>query len=79
MARMLFHGLFGSENPTRACFTFLHAVANKERGDEVEIVLGGDAVVLIQDSLINALVPLGWPPLKETFAKVLQHKIPIHV
>jgi predicted peroxiredoxin len=79
MAKFLFHALVGSENPTRACFPFLQAVANKERGDDVEIALGGDAVVLIQDSIINSVVPVGWPPLKETLAKVIQHGIPIHV
>ena len=79
MPKLLFHALTGSENPTRACFPFLQAVANKERGDEVEIALGGDAVVLIKDSIINSVVPVGWPPLKETFEKVIQHGIPIHV
>ena len=79
MAKLLFHTLNGSENPTRACFPFLQAVANKERGDHVEIALGGDAVVLIRDSVINSVIPVGWPPLKETFAKVLEHRIPIHV
>ncbi len=79
MARLLFHALVGSENPTRACFPFLQAVANKERGDDVQIALGGDAVVLMKDSVINAVVPVGWPSLKETFAKVVEHGIPIHV
>jgi hypothetical protein len=36
MAKLLFHALVGSENPTRACFPFLQAVANKERGDDVK-------------------------------------------
>ena len=79
MVKLLFHSLVGSENPTRACFPFLQAVANKERGDAVEIALGGDAVVLMRDSIIESVIPVGWPPLKETFAKVVQHGIPIHV
>jgi predicted peroxiredoxin len=79
MAKLLFHALVGSENPTRASFPFLQAVANKERGDDVSIALGGDAVVLIRDSIINSLVPVGWPSLKETFAKVVEHEIPIYV
>lgn len=79
MARLLFHSLVGSENPTRASFTFLQAVANKERGDEVEIALGGDAVVLIRDEVIDSVVPVGWPSLKDTFQKVVQYGIPIHV
>jgi predicted peroxiredoxin len=79
MAKLLFHALVGSENPTRASFPFLQAVANKERGDDVSIALGGDAVVLIRDSIINSLVPVGWPSLKETFAKVVEYEIPIYV
>ena len=79
MKKLLFHVLVGSENPTRACFPFLQAIANKERGDDVTIALGGDAVVLIRDAIINSVVPLGWPPLKETFEKVVQHGIPIMV
>lgn len=79
MARMLFHALIGSENPTRACMPFLQALANAERGDQVEIALAGDAVVLIRDEVIDSVVPVGWPPLKETFQKVVAHGIPIHV
>jgi predicted peroxiredoxin len=79
MARLLFHSFTGSENPTRACFPFLQALANKERGDEVEIALGGDAVVLIKNSLIDSVVPVGWPPLKETFEILRHYNIPIHV
>jgi predicted peroxiredoxin len=79
MAKFLFHGFQGSENPTMATFPFLQAVANKERGDDVQIALAGDAVVLIKDAVINSVVPVGWPSLKETFEKVLQHGILIHV
>ena len=79
MARMLFHGFHGSENPTMACFPFLQALANKERGDDVEIALAGDAVVLMKDEVINSVVPVGWPLLKETFEKVRDAGIPIHV
>ena len=79
MARILFHGFHGSENPTLACFPFLQALASKEHGEDVEIALAGDAVVLMQDAVINSVVPVGWPTLKETFAKVVQNGIPIHV
>jgi predicted peroxiredoxin len=79
MAKFLFHAFQGSENPTMAAIPFLQAVANKERGDEVEIALAGDAVVLIRDAVIDNVLPVGWPPLKETFGKVVEHGIPIHV
>jgi predicted peroxiredoxin len=77
--KILFHSFVGSENPTRASFPFLQAVANKERGDEVVIILAGDGVVMIKDSIINAVVPVAWPSMKETFKKVLKLKIPIYL
>lgn len=79
MARLVFAGWHGTENPTMASFPFLQALANKERGDDVEIVVAADAVVLMKDAVINAIFPVGWPPLKETFQKVLDARIPIHV
>jgi hypothetical protein len=33
----------------------------------------------MKDAIIESVVPVGWPPFKETFQKVLEHKIPIHV
>jgi predicted peroxiredoxin len=77
--KILFHVLVGSESPTRACFPFLQAINHKERGDEVSIALAGDAVVLIRDAVIDSVVPVGWPPLKDTFEKVVQCGIPIYV
>jgi predicted peroxiredoxin len=79
LAKMVFQVLVGSENPTRACFPFLLAVAQKEHGDEVVISLAAEGVVLIRDAVINSLIPLGWPPLKETFQKVKDYGIPIYV
>ena len=79
MARILFHVLVGSEFPTRAGFPFLQALNHKERGDEVSIALAGDAVVLIRDAVIGSVIPVGWPPLKDTFEKVVQYGIPIYV
>ncbi|MBI2321927.1 MAG: hypothetical protein HYU88_07510, partial [Chloroflexi bacterium] len=72
MAKLLFHSLVGSENPTRACFTFLQAVANKERGDEVEIALGGPLtavyfmpmiVDLASDGTLEAILQGGLLPM----------------
>ena len=77
--KILFHSFVGSENPTRACLPFLQAVANKERGDDVQIALAGDAVVLMRDAVIDSVIPVGWPPLNETFEKVVKLGIPINV
>jgi predicted peroxiredoxin len=79
LAKIAFQVLVGSENPTRACFPFLQAVAQKERGDEVTIALAAEGVVLIRDAVINSLTPVGWPPLKETFQKIKDYGVPIYV
>ena len=79
MAKLAFVATHGSEDPTKACFPFLQAKNAAEAGMEAEISLLGDAVVLIKDAVINSVIPVGWPPLKELFAAVVAHKIPIFV
>ena len=77
--KFLLIGLVGSENPTRANFPFVWAIALKEAGNEVRIELAGDATVLMRTSVSNNVTPVGWPPFKEALAKVIELKIPIYV
>jgi len=79
MSKLLFYVLVGSENPTRVCFPFLQAVANKKMGNDVKIALDGDAVVLMSDSTINTVIPRAWPQLKKILAMVIGNGIPIYV
>jgi predicted peroxiredoxin len=69
---------WGSDDPTRASFPFLHGIALAEAGHEVQIFLLGEGVYLMRDSTLNAITPVGWPPLKEIFPKVLANKIQIY-
>lgn len=69
---------WGSDDPTKAVFPFLHANALAEAGHEVQIFLLGEAVSLMRASLAEAVVPVGWPPLGETLARTIDLKIPIH-
>ena len=55
---------WGSDDPTKACFPFLHGTALAEAGHEVQIFLLGEAVNLMKESVLNAVTPVGWPPLK---------------
>jgi predicted peroxiredoxin len=71
--------LAGSENPTRANFPFVWAVALREMGHEVRIELAGDATVLIRTVVVNNVSAVGWPPIGQIFAKVVELKIPIFV
>jgi len=77
--KLLIKSASGSDDPTKACFPFLHANAFAEAGHEVRIFLLGEAVSLMKDELIAALTPVGWPPLSEIMPKTIEHKIPIDV
>jgi len=61
--RVLVKGAWGSDDPTKAAFPFLHGKALAEAGHEVQIFLLGEAVSLMRDPVANAVVPVGWPPL----------------
>lgn len=69
----------GSENPTKAVLPFLNANDAVEAGHEPAITLFGDAVVLMKDSVANAVVPVGWPPLKDILATTIANNTPICV
>jgi predicted peroxiredoxin len=77
--RFLLVGLCGSENPTRANFPFAWGAALHEAGHEVRIELAGDATVLMRTVLAANITPVGWPPLSQAIAKVIEHQIPIFV
>ncbi|HTZ83361.1 MAG TPA: hypothetical protein VMB66_09235, partial [Candidatus Acidoferrales bacterium] len=61
---------WGSDDPTKAAFPFLHGLALSEAGHSVQIFLLGEAVSLMRKSVAAAVVPVGWPPLEETMTKV---------
>ncbi len=79
MSRVLIKSAWGSDDPTKAAFPFLHANAFAEASHEVQIFLLGEAVGLMRSSLADAIVPVGWPPLSETLAKTIELGINIHV
>ena len=77
--KVLIKSAWGSDDPTKAAFAFLHANAFAEAGHEVRIFLLGEAVNLMKDELSNAVTPVGWPPLAEIMHKTVAHRIPISV
>ncbi len=79
MAKILFMGSNGSENPTKSVFPFILANGAVDAGYEAEISLFGDAVVLMKDVVANSVVPVGWPPLKDILATTIKNKITIYV
>ena len=79
MGKMLVKSAWGSDDPTKAAFAFLHANALAEAGHEVQIFLLGEAVSVMRTSVVNAVVPVGWPPLAEIFSATVRLNIPLHV
>ena len=80
MASLLYISSHGPDDPTKACIPFHLAVNGAaEAGIEAEVNLAGDAAVLIQDRYVDAVVPVGLPPLKELIAKAKEKGVRIHV
>jgi predicted peroxiredoxin len=69
---------WGSDDPTKAAFPFLHGLALSEAGHSVQIFLLGEAVSLMRSSVASAVVPVGWPALGETMRKVADRKVQIY-
>lgn len=67
--RVMMKSAWGSDDPTKAAFPFLHGLALAEAGHEVQIFLLGEAVSLMRSSVAAAVVPIGWPPLGEALSK----------
>ena len=77
--KVLVKSAWGSDDPTKAAFPFLHANALAEAGHEAQIFLLGEGVSLMRAPVAGAVVPVGWPPLAEILDKTITLGIPIHV
>ena len=75
--KILMKSAWGSDDPTRASFPFVHGLVLAEAGHEVQIFLLAEATTLMRKSLANAVQPVGWPPLGGTLEKVAAKHIPI--
>lgn len=74
---ILMKGAWGPDDPTRASFPFAHGLVLAEAGHDVQIFLLAEATSLMRKSMVNAIQPVGWPPLSETLDKVVAKHIPI--
>jgi predicted peroxiredoxin len=71
MSRLLIHLTRGPEDPTRAALAFLVARAAIEAGHDVTMFLAADAVQLLRDPVLDALVGLGTGALRESYDAVV--------
>jgi predicted peroxiredoxin len=75
--KIMMKSAWGPDDPTRASFPFAHGLALAEAGHDVQIFLLAEATSLMRKSMVNAILPVGWPPLSETLEKVVAKHIPI--
>jgi predicted peroxiredoxin len=57
--KVLIKSAWGSDDPTKAAFPFLHANAFAEAGHDVQIFLLGEGVSLMRTCVADAVVPVG--------------------
>jgi predicted peroxiredoxin len=79
MSNVLIKSAWGSDDPTKAAFAFLHANAFAEAGHAVQVFLLGEGVNLMRSSVADAVVPVGWPALAQTLKRTIQLGVKIHV
>jgi predicted peroxiredoxin len=79
MAKLLYVGTHGTDDPTRATFPFLMAKGAIEAGHEAGIILMGDAATLIKDSVVEQIQGVGVPPLKDLAAFLHGRQVRISV
>jgi len=70
--KILVHITQGPENPTRAALGFLVAKTAIEDGHTVTLFLAGDAVKLLQDSVLNSLTGVGTGKLREHYETIVK-------
>ena len=70
----------GTSDPTLASVP-LHIAANGslEVGQEVSVVLAGDATEMVIGDNARSIEGVGVPPLRELLAKLEEHRVPVYV
>src|SRR5215469_10209304 len=69
--KIMMRSAWGSDDPTRASFPYVHGLALAEAGHEVQIFLVGEATYSMRKATVDGIIPVGWPPLSETLQKVV--------
>ena len=75
--KILMRSSWGTDEPTRASFPFAHALAFSDAGHDVQIFLTAEATYLMRRATIDAIFPVGWPPLSELREKIVAQHIPV--
>jgi predicted peroxiredoxin len=79
VAKILFVGTHGTDDPTKATFPFLLAKGAIEAGHETGIILQGEAAPLIKDNIAAQVHGIGVPTLTELMQFLVQKNVRITV
>ncbi|HUQ92001.1 MAG TPA: DsrE family protein [Bryobacteraceae bacterium] len=79
MSKMIIAGSYGPSDPTRASMPFHVAKGAREAGYEVGIVLANDAPFLMKDTVCEAVLGVGMPPLKELFQFAVSNNVHVYI
>ncbi|MEX2598845.1 MAG: DsrE family protein [Dehalococcoidia bacterium] len=79
MARLLFIGTHGTDDPTKATFPFLLAKGAIEGGHETGIILQGEAAPLMKDNIAAQVQGIGVPALTELMEFLKEKQVRISV
>ncbi|MBI2835548.1 MAG: hypothetical protein HYX76_14085 [Acidobacteria bacterium] len=79
MSRILAVASHATDDPTKATLPFVTAVGAIGADKECTIALVGEAVTMVKDAIAKNIHGVGFPPLPELIAKVVQAKIPVFV
>jgi predicted peroxiredoxin len=79
MAKILYLGTAGSDDPTRAGLPFNFALGALDAGHQPEVFLAGEAAYLMKATVADAVMPVAMPPLKAMIDEVVAQRVPIFV
>jgi predicted peroxiredoxin len=79
MAKILYVGTHGSNDPTRASFPFQWALGARDAGHDAEIFVAGEAVYLMKGTVAASVQPVAMPALRELIDEVVAQGVPIYV
>ncbi|MBI1733996.1 MAG: DsrE family protein [Candidatus Rokubacteria bacterium] len=79
MAKILYLGTAGSDDPTRAGLPFNFALGARDAGHDAEIFLAGEAVYLMKDAVLDAVTPVAMDPLRAMLDEVVAQRVSVFV
>jgi predicted peroxiredoxin len=79
MGRVLAVTTHASDDPTKCTLAFITAIGAIGAGKETAVALVGEGVYLVKEAVARSVHGVGFPPLPELIAKVVNAKIPVYV